>query len=92
MTSPVPASVPNAAESNKAHTNSDLNTSPVAQHHSLGIEHSQASPGDHKHDGKSSKKIGKGLDLTFPTTANAAYTQAQIQSIINALRSIGFGT
>jgi hypothetical protein len=75
----------------KFHTNSDLDSSVTAQHHSLGILHNQASPGDHKHDGKASKLLGKGLDLTFPTTAGAAYTQAQIQSIINALRKLGFG-
>ena len=90
MTSPI--TPPSSTESTKAHTNSDVDASTVAQHHTLGIGHNQASPGDHKHDGKSSKSIGKGKNLAFPTTANAAYTQAQIQAIINALRSIGFGT
>jgi hypothetical protein len=101
MTSPTPS--PNSnynpanpmatpQEVNKFHGNSDVDSSINAQHHTMGIEHNQASPGDHKHDGKSSKRIGKGLDLSFPLTANAAYTQAQIQSIINALRSLGFGS
>lgn len=84
--------VPNSTAVSKFHTNSDVDSSVVAQHHTLGIQHNQASPGDHKHDGKSSKLLGKGLDASFPTTANAAYTQAQIQSIINALRDLGFGT
>jgi len=88
MTQPTASSV----EVSKFHGNSDIDSSVVAQHHTLGILHNQSSPGDHKHDGKSSKKLGKGLDLAFPTTANAAYTQAQIQSIINALRNLGFGT
>lgn len=88
MTQPTATS----AEVNKFHSNSDADTSVVAQHHTLGILHNQASPGDHKHDGKTSKSIGKGKDLAFPTTAGAAYTQAQLQSIINALRSIGFGS
>lgn len=88
MTQPTP----NSDAINKLHANSDVNTSVTAQHHTLGIEHNQASPGDHKHDGKSSKRIGKGLDTGFPSTANAAYSQAQIQSIIDALRDLGFGT
>lgn len=91
MTSPVPVP-PTSTEVSKAHTNSDVDTSVVAQHHTLGILHNQSSAGDHKHDGKSSKLIGKGLDLTFPITANAAYTQAQLQSIISALRKLGFGS
>lgn len=88
MTSPVP---PSATESTKAHTNSDVDSSVTAQHHTLGILHNQATAGDHTHNGKNSKLLGKGLDPTFPLTANAAYTQAQIQSIINALRKLGFG-
>ncbi len=74
------------------HANSDVDSSNVAQHHTLGIQHNQASPGDHSHDGKTSKKIGKGFNLAFPTTANASYSQAQIQSIIDALRDLGYGT
>jgi len=81
-----------ATEVNTFHNNSDVDTAITGQHHTLGILHNQASAGDHKHDGKSSKRIGKGLDLSFPITANAAYTQAQIQSIINALRNLGFGS
>lgn len=93
MTQPsTPASSVAGSEVNKFHTNSDNDSAVTAQHHTLGILHNQASPGDHKHDGKSSKRIGKGLDLAFPTTAGAAYTQAQIQSIINALRALGFGS
>ena len=90
MTTPLP--VPTSAEVTKAHSNSDVDASSVAQHHTLGIQHNQASPGDHKHDGKSSSRIGKGKNLAFPTTAAAAYNQAQIQSIIDALRVLGWGT
>jgi hypothetical protein len=84
--------IPSSTESSRQHTNSDLDASSVAQHHTLGTQHNQASPGDHKHDGKNSKLLGKGKDLSFPTTANAAYTQAQLQSVINALRNLGFGS
>lgn len=88
MTQPTPT----PTEVSKFHSNSDADSSTVAQHHTLGIKNGQASPGDHKHDGKSSKKIGKGLDTGFPTTAGAAYSQAQMQSVIDALRDLGFGT
>lgn len=90
MTTPI--TPPSSSEVGKFHSNSDLDSSPQAQHHTLGILHGQASGGDHNHNGKNSKKIGKGINPAFPTTANAAYNQAQIQSIIDALRALGLGT
>lgn len=83
---------PSSTEVNKFHGNSDVDAATTAQHHTLGILHNQGSPGDHKHDGKSSKKIGKGINAGFPTTASATYSQAQIQAIIDALRTLGLGT
>jgi hypothetical protein len=94
MTEPntsIPNMAPTSQEVSRAHTNSDVDSSVTAQHHTLGILHTQSSPGDHKHEGKSSKLIGKGQDLAFPVTAGATYTQAQLQSVINALRKLGFG-
>lgn len=91
MTQPQESS-PRSNVVNEFHANSDSDTAITAQHHTLGILHNQASPGDHKHDGHSSKKLGKGVNLGFPTTAGATYTQAQIQAIIDALRYLGFGT
>lgn len=88
MTQPIPS----ADQVAKMHTNSDVDSSVNAQHHTLGILHNQATSGDHNHNGKNSRKIGKGINPAFPTTANAAYTQAQIQSIIDALRALGLGT
>lgn len=84
--------IPTSVESTKAHTNSDVDSAITSQHHTLGVQHNQASPGDHLHDGKSSKLLGKGFNVGFPTTANAAYNQAQIQAIINALRDLGYGS
>ena len=49
--SPLPQDV------NKFHESSDVDSSAIAQHHTLGILATQASPGDHVHDGKSSKRI-----------------------------------
>jgi hypothetical protein len=50
------ASVP-AEEVNLFHLNSDRDAGPTAQHHTLGLGPSQASPGNHTHDGRNSKRI-----------------------------------
>ena len=44
----------------QAHIFSDLDKGPRAQHHSLGKQRWQASPGPHKHDGKDSTLITTG--------------------------------
>ena len=82
---------PSSAAVNKIHANSDVDSAVTGQHHTLGIQHNQSSPGDHKHDGKSSRRIGQGVNPSFPSVASATYSQAQIQSIIDALRALGFG-
>ncbi len=87
-----PEPVPTSQEVLKAHTNSDVDSAVTGQHHTLGIQHNQSSPGDHLHDGKSSKRLGKGKNLGFPTTAGATYNQAQMQAVIDALRGLGWGT
>jgi len=50
-------SVSSAEEVNAFHANSDVDKSAISQHHTLGTLATQASPGDHVHDGKSSKRI-----------------------------------
>lgn len=45
-------------EGRRAHLRSDADLSPRSLHHTLGIKRNQASPGDHIHDGVTSKKIG----------------------------------
>ncbi len=92
MTQPIPITPPTSTESTKAHSNSDVDSSVTSQHHTLGVQHNQASPGDHTHNGKSSKKIGARLDPAFPLVATVGYTQAQMQQVIDALRDIGFGS
>jgi hypothetical protein len=47
-------------EVKRLHRDSDVDENPLAQHHTLGILPNQASPGDHIHDGKTSKKINLG--------------------------------
>lgn len=92
MTNPLIANAATPAEVSKFHSNSDVDSAVTAQHHTLGIQHGQSSPGDHKHDGASSKLIGKGINPSFPALASATYSQAQIQTIIDALRRLGLGT
>ncbi|GHF92012.1 hypothetical protein [Streptomyces griseosporeus] len=50
--------VPSAAESNRSHSQSDVDSGPRSQHHTLGTGRNQASPGNHIHDGVSSPKLG----------------------------------
>ena len=40
------------------HQNSDVDSSQLSQHHTLGPRHNQSAPGDHSHDGGTSKNIG----------------------------------
>jgi hypothetical protein len=56
-------------DSRKAHSRSDVDTGPSALHHTIGNKHNQASPGDHIHEGKTSKKLG-------PMMANPAFNPA----------------
>ena len=46
-----------AGEVNDFHLNSDLDKSTLSQHHTLGPQPNQASPGDHSHDGKTSRRL-----------------------------------
>jgi hypothetical protein len=50
------ASVP-VEEVSLFHLNSDRDAGPTAQHHTLGLGPGQASPGNHNHDGRNSKRI-----------------------------------
>lgn len=65
-----------SSEVNKIHSQSDLDRSARAQHHTLGFRPNQASPGNHVHDGGTSKKIaaGLGLVLTGSKAGNVALT------------------
>jgi hypothetical protein len=53
---------PSAEQVNQAHTNSDVDKSRLSQHHTLGTSATQASAGNHNHDGISSVKI-KATDI-----------------------------
>src|SRR6266540_2949258 len=49
--------IPLPQEVRNFHARDDVDSSAKAHHHTLGIKHDQASPGDHKHNGKNSKKL-----------------------------------
>lgn len=78
---------PSPREVNIFHTRSDVDTSSTAQHHTIGIKHDQASPGDHFHNGQNSRKIGQGMGLvvTGAKGGNAALTSllAQLGQVID---------
>ncbi len=59
-------------EVNDFHSRSDLDSSTLAQHHTLGIKHDQACPGDHTHDGTTSRKLAANMTLTGSKGGNVA--------------------
>lgn len=65
---------PSPREVTEFHQRSDADSSPTAQHHTLGTKRHQASYGDHTHDGVSSRLIGtgEGFVLTGAKGGNVA--------------------
>lgn len=74
-----------AREVNAFHARSDVDSRPNAQHHTLGISRNQAAPGDHVHDGKTSRKIGTGMSLTITGSKGG---NAAVASIIAMLSQV----
>lgn len=66
---------------NRLHSRSDVDTSTESQHHTLGLKSNQASPGDHLHDGRSSKKLLEGITLPSDTTS-AGWRTAVGQALV----------
>ena len=68
-----------AGEVNDFHSNSDVDKSTLAQHHTLGPQPNQASPGDHTHDGKTSKKLQlqniQGISIDYTPEGGTTGTQ-----------------
>ena len=77
-------SVPSAAEVANFHTNADVDVRAESLHHTLGSDGSQASPGDHTHDGGSSALLLTGFTITGSRGGNAA-----LPSIIDCLKRLG---
>ena len=53
------------------HTNSDIDSRAEAQHHTLGPQPTQASPGDHTHDGGDSRLLLEGTVLAGSRDSDA---------------------
>lgn len=68
-----------AAIVNSFHLSSDVDKSAISQHHTLGILGTQASPGDHNHDGTTSKKVElknlEGQSIPFAVEGGTLGTQ-----------------
>ena len=66
------------------HLNSDVDQSFIAQHHTLGPLTNQASPGDHIHDGSTSKRIQlknlEGQSIPFEVQGGTLDTQPTFSS------------
>lgn len=63
--------LPSPEQVNFFHLSSDKDAGPGALHHTLGINPSQASPGNHTHNGRNSKRISYLDLLDLPTGALA---------------------
>ena len=61
-----------ASEVNEFHNQDDVDTSDLAHHHTLGPKANQASPGNHLHDGVTSKKLMVGVEITGSKGGNVA--------------------
>ena len=69
---------------NKFHSKSDLDSSQTAQHHTCGIKRDQASPGDHNHNGVSSKQLLDNVSISGSRSDGSA-----LNSVISALVQLG---
>lgn len=87
-----PFLIPSAREVNTFHAKSDVDTDQRSQHHTLGTRHDQASPGDHTHDGTTSKQTSQesgsnawllALDAKIPADLPAAYDEGISLMIIS---------
>jgi hypothetical protein len=71
--------MPSTEEVNFYHLASDKDSGPGALHHTLGLGPSQASPGNHNHDGRNSKRIElkslEGKSVPFTVTGGTTGTQ-----------------
>jgi hypothetical protein len=77
--------VPSGMESRLQHRQSDVDSAKTAQHHTLGTGRNQSSPGDHIHDGVTSKKLGPlEMDPTNPGKTRPALTLAADAASIRA--------
>lgn len=77
---------PSAKEVDDMHRNSDVNKRAESIHHTLGTGRTQASPGDHNHDGSSSVAL---MDGVVFTGSRGTGTASVLNQILEALEKIG---
>jgi len=77
---------PPAEQVNDFHTNSDVDSRAEAQHHTLGAQPTQASPGDHTHNGGSSALLLEGFVLTGSRNSDA--WRQQVNAILVRLGAV----
>lgn len=71
-----------AREVNEFHNQADTDSSVVAAHHTLGVKHTQASYGDHVHDGISSRKVGANMGLAISGVKNTVASEDSIVAML----------
>lgn len=76
---------PDAQTVTDFHTFADTDSRDTAIHHTLGVGPTQASPGDHNHDGGDSVLLLEGMVIT----GNKANAPTVFPSIIQALVRLG---
>ena len=86
MTHPMPQS----QDVSSYHQNSDQDSSSFAQHHTLGINNVQASPGDHNHNGRNSKQIAN-LDILGHPSSAFGTTAISIKASSTYVLAVGAG-
>lgn len=77
---------PSARAVAEFHKYSDLNTSPNAQHHSIGLGSNQVAPGRHYHNAQDSPFL---LDTFTITGSRSGATATVLQQILIALTALG---
>lgn len=82
--SPKQKNSPAPQEVNRFHDRSDVDSHWQAQHHTLGVKHDQAAPGDHKHNGENSKLLMEGISISGAKGGNVALTNL-ITALADAL-------
>lgn len=75
---------PSAQEVEDFHSNADTDVRPEAIHHTLGSSPSQASPGNHTHNGSDSPLLLDGIQITGSRSDGSA-----VASIIAGMVRLG---
>lgn len=67
------------------HTRDDCDSGPHSHHHTLGYGRNNASPGDHIHDGVTSKLIGNGMGLSVTGSKGGNVALANLLTMLKKI-------